>query len=151
MIPRPDEHSEQVSKRLLTIRDRSGLSQQDFADELGISLRSAQNYERGIRKLPAETLTDIARKFEIDPLWVIYGPEERPRPAAHVGVDQDTLSRAIEVVQQSILKASANVDAHQFAKMTAAAYKFYMHNLTGAGADELIESFVAGIGQGHKV
>jgi len=141
---RTNESIEAIAARLLALREGLRLSQQQFADALGISLRAAQNYERGARKLPAETLIEIARKFEIDPLWIMDGPEERPRSLGQVGLDQQTLSRAIGIVQRAVLETDANVDADQFANMVAAVYKFYMHNASGAGAEDLIASFVAG-------
>ncbi|MES0864867.1 helix-turn-helix transcriptional regulator [Ruegeria sp. SCPT10] len=141
---RTNESIEAIASRLLALREGLRLSQQQFADALGISLRAAQNYERGARKLPAETLIEIARKFEIDPLWIMDGPEERPRSLGQVGLDQQTLSRAIGIVQRAVLETDANVDADQFANMVAAVYKFYMHNSSGAGAEDLIASFVAG-------
>ena len=121
------------------------MSQQQFADALGISLRAAQNYERGVRKLPSEVLIELARRFEIDPLWIMDGPEERPRYLGNVGLDKATLSRAIRVVQRALLETDAHVHPDQFAAMAAAVYKFYMHNSTGAGADELVASLVAGV------
>lgn len=121
------------------------MSQQQFADALGISLRAAQNYERGARKLPAESLIELARRFEIDPVWVMDGPEERPRYLGNVGLDKPTLCRAIGVVQRALIETNAHVHPDQFAAMAAAVYKFYMHNSTGAGAEELVAGLVAGI------
>lgn len=133
-----------IAGRLLALREDLGLSQQQFADALGISLRAAQNYERGVRKLPAETLIEIARRFQIDPLWIMDGPEERPRSLSQVGLDQGTLSKAIGIVLRAVEETNADVSSDQIANMVAATYKFYMHNSSGAGGEDLIASLVAG-------
>ncbi|WP_370656159.1 helix-turn-helix domain-containing protein [Paracoccus wurundjeri] len=52
-----------------------GLSQQALANALGISLCGEQSYERGIRKLPADVRIELAKLYNIDPLWVMGGPE----------------------------------------------------------------------------
>jgi|GEM_PF-3284349 len=144
MQTRSNESIELVASRLLALREDLALSQQQFADALSISLRAAQNYERGVRKLPAETLIEIAGRFQIDPLWIMDGPEERPRPLGQVGLDQRTLSKAIGIVLRAVEETNADVGTDQIANMVAATYKFYMHNLSGAGGEELIASLVAG-------
>ncbi|WP_170431707.1 helix-turn-helix domain-containing protein [Ruegeria arenilitoris] len=141
-----NESIEAVADRLLALREELRLSQQQFADAVGISLRAAQNYERGTRKLPAETLIEISRRFQIDPLWIMVGPEERPRSLGQVGLDQRTLTRALGIVLRAIDETNADVSHDQIANMVAATYKFYMHNASGAGGEDLIASLVAGYG-----
>ncbi|HQR96714.1 MAG TPA: helix-turn-helix transcriptional regulator, partial [Thiotrichales bacterium] len=69
-----------IADRLLLIRTNLGLSQKEFADRLGISLRAEQNYERGDRAIPSDVLLSLAKNFDIDPMWILDGPETNPRP-----------------------------------------------------------------------
>ena len=131
-----------IARRFLAIRLELGLSQQAFADALNISLRGEQNYERGVRKLPSDILLELARKFQIDPIWVLEGPEERPRYLAAVGLDRPTLARAIRVVQEAFSRAGRSPQTEEFAGMVASVYQFYLDNASGAGAEALVNGLV---------
>ena len=52
--------------RLRTLRTNKGLSQQDFAKQLGISKSSVNMYERGEREPSFEMLEVIADYFNVD-------------------------------------------------------------------------------------
>lgn len=138
-----NESIDLVAKRLLAVRLELGLSQQEFAEALGLTLRAAQNYERGVRKVPADVLSKLTLRFDIDHTWVMEGPEERPRRIANSGLDQETLARAVAVVQRALTETSTNANPQQIARMTAAVYKFYMYNASGVGSEDLIQSLVS--------
>lgn len=61
-----------ISERLKEVRDALGLSQQAMADQLGVSLRSQQNYEAGKRTPDAEYLAALAEK-DVDIQYVLTG------------------------------------------------------------------------------
>ena len=63
-----------IGGRLAAARERTKLSQNDFAERLGISPRAYQNYERGEREVPATVLRLLYETFGVDPLWVLIGP-----------------------------------------------------------------------------
>lgn len=135
-----------IARRFLAVRLYLGLSQQLFSQALGISLRAEQNYERGVRKLPAEVLIEIARKYSIDPLWIMDGPEERPRPLGKVGLDEALLVKSILLVERAVAETGAAIDANQQARMVSAVYQFYMDNASGAGAEQLVMGLVGAAG-----
>lgn len=54
------------NERLKLLRRESGLSQQDFAKQLGTSKSSVNMYERGEREPGIETLEAIADYFNVD-------------------------------------------------------------------------------------
>ncbi len=137
-----NEYVDLVARRFLAVRLENGLSQQAFADALGISLRGAQNYERGMRKLPSEVLLALAKVFEIDPLWVLEGPEERPRHLASAGLDRETLARSVKIVRNAFAAANKPMDDEQFPAIVAAVYQFCMNNASGAGAEALVDNII---------
>ena len=47
-----DDQNIASGRRLVAIREESGLTQEEFADRLGLSLRAYANYERGEREIP---------------------------------------------------------------------------------------------------
>ena len=65
--------NEEVGARLRDLRFKSDLSQRQFADFLGISLRAYQNYERGERKIPADIVRKLVDKSDINPIWLLSG------------------------------------------------------------------------------
>ncbi len=71
-----------IGKRIQAIRNSMGLSQQDMADKLGISMRAYQNYERGDRPVNKQFLCFFSEVFGVDVNFVLFGrssdgPESR--------------------------------------------------------------------------
>lgn len=50
---------------LFRIRERAGLSQTEFAKEIGISVQRYNAYENGKRRLPVEIALQISNHFNI--------------------------------------------------------------------------------------
>lgn len=132
----------QQARRFLALRLSLGLSQQAFADGLGISLRAEQNYERGARRLPAELLLNLSKVHQIDPLWVLDGPGDAPRKLAASGVDVALLTRATRLVRAAVVGAGKDVSEDQFAEWVAAVYRFYSENDSGTGAEALVKTLI---------
>lgn len=68
-----------MAQRLALIREQSGLNQADFAARLGFPKRTYLSWERMEREPPAALLKAILDVFDIDPAWVLAGPEALPR------------------------------------------------------------------------
>ena len=64
-----------ISQRLKTIRRKARLLQPEFAKRLGLSPRAYSNYERGERTIPAQALKALHDQFQVDPIWLLSGPE----------------------------------------------------------------------------
>lgn len=62
-----------VGERLFQVRRRHRLSQQAFAQSLGVGARTYQNYERGDRPVNKELLLALYEQFHCDPTWVLTG------------------------------------------------------------------------------
>lgn len=131
------------AQRFLAIRTDRGLSQQAFADALGISMRAEQNYERGERRLTAEILLSLAKVYGIDPIWVMDGPGEVPRKLIAGGdVDAAILARALRVVNAAVAESGKRVGDARIAEWVAAIYRFYAENPSGTGPDLLVKSLI---------
>ena len=86
--------------RLKSLRNRKGLSQAEFAKQIGVSKSSVNMYERGDREPNFETLEAIADYFNVD-LDYLMGKSEienRARsilsistPATHLSADESDL------------------------------------------------------------
>ena len=75
------------NERLKLLRRESGLSQQDFAKQLGTSKSSINMYERGEREPSLETLEAIADYFNVDMDFLLGKSEHRSKAAWLEGID----------------------------------------------------------------
>lgn len=62
-----------VGSRLMAVRNKQQLSQTQFANLLGISLRAYQTYEAGQRSIPIEALQALNRELNSDLNWILMG------------------------------------------------------------------------------
>jgi transcriptional regulator with XRE-family HTH domain len=60
-----------VGRNLRLLRIARGMSQEDFADFLGVHRTYLGGIERGERNLTLKSLERIARRIEVDPLWLL--------------------------------------------------------------------------------
>lgn len=68
--------------RLKLLRTKYGLTQQEFANKVGLSARTYAAYERGERKLPRETEEKIKQIFGITPYDLFLMPSPQKLAAA---------------------------------------------------------------------
>lgn len=68
-----NEDAATVGGRLLLARSSLSLTQPQFADALGLSLRGYQNYERDERGPSEELIRAAWGTFGIDPVWLLTG------------------------------------------------------------------------------
>lgn len=76
------------NERLKLLRREAGLSQQDFAKQLGTSKSSINMYERGEREPGLETLEAIADHFNVDMDYLLGKSEHRSKSAWLEGIDK---------------------------------------------------------------
>lgn len=68
-----DSVKEGFGDRVRIVRSMTYCSQQEFAEQLEVSLRAYRNYERGEREMPASLLMTLYTKYRVDPVWVLTG------------------------------------------------------------------------------
>lgn len=64
-----------LAGRIRECRKQLGMSQEDLASHLGVSFQQVQKYERGINRITAARLFEIARIFRI-PVEALYPSSE---------------------------------------------------------------------------
>ncbi len=67
-----------VAERLRLARNYVGLSQQEFADQIGYSRRQVNAWESASNTPPIWALLAVRKIFDIDPEWVLAGPGDIP-------------------------------------------------------------------------
>src|ERR671914_379353 len=63
--PDPSVHLQGLARRIRALRERLGLTQEDFATRCGISVSFASLLERGERSPSYETLVDVSEALEV--------------------------------------------------------------------------------------
>lgn len=88
MLPGPSDastvsgHLQGLARRIRALRERRGLTQEDFAARCGISVSFASLLERGERSPSYETLLQVASALEL-PLWELLKLEDAQDSGAH--------------------------------------------------------------------
>jgi transcriptional regulator with XRE-family HTH domain len=73
-----EESDAVVGQRIQNIRNQEGMSQAEFAEALGISLRAYQNYERGDRPVSKQLLCSLKSIFGASLDYILDGGESGP-------------------------------------------------------------------------
>ena len=69
-----------IGKRIKTIREKTGLSAENFAELMGEKTRTYWSYERDETKnLPFDFLQLLAARFSVNLHWLITGEEAKPQ------------------------------------------------------------------------
>ncbi len=110
-----------IGRRLAGVRERTRLSQNEFAERIGLSPRAYQNYERGEREIPAITLKTLYDVFGIDPLWVLTGPGWSP-PDKTPSPNLDVLESVVIAVEKNLLKTHRKLAPAKKARLIKVLY-----------------------------
>lgn len=62
-----------IGQRIKSVRLSAGLSQPEFAEQVGVSQPTVSRVEAGSRMPDAHLLKMIAEKFGYDPTWLLLG------------------------------------------------------------------------------
>lgn len=60
-----------LAERLISLR--TGLSRREFAKSLGITESTLRNYEKGVSSPDAQFLTELCKKMNLSPEWLLFG------------------------------------------------------------------------------
>ena len=60
-----------LAERLISLR--TGLSRREFAKNLGITESTLRNYEKGASSPDAQFLTELCKKMNLSPEWLLFG------------------------------------------------------------------------------
>lgn len=63
-------------RRILKIREAEGLSQEKFAEKLGLSRNFINQVENGKKNISDRTISDICREFNVNEHWLRTGEGE---------------------------------------------------------------------------
>lgn len=110
--PRPDALDVHVGARLRERRTGLGMSQEQLAESVGLSFQQIQKYERGVNRIGASRLWEVARALDV-PLDFFYRDSNTP-PSPHRPTfsfaehGQEAFGEAVPEVQE-LLDAYARI------------------------------------------
>ena len=84
-----------MHNRIKTIRTTAGLTQQEFADKLGIKRGTIANYELGRNEPIDAVITLLCREFSISEDWLRTGEGDMRTPRSREEEIADLVARAI--------------------------------------------------------
>lgn len=119
-LANPDENV-LIGERLATARELQQLSQVEFAEQLSLSPRAYQNYERGERELPSTVLTSLHAVFGIDPLWVLIGQSRESRKSS-VSNKPDVLEVVVVAVETHLQRVHKTMTPAKKARLIKLLY-----------------------------
>ncbi|HET8555210.1 MAG TPA: helix-turn-helix transcriptional regulator [Rhodanobacteraceae bacterium] len=117
------DQNQAVGARLASIRASTGLSQNAFADSLGLSARAYANYERGEREMPVALFRALFDEHGVDPLWLLVGPEPEPVQAMERRLDMGLLEDVVRVVEGGLHRANKKLKPDKKARLIRLAYE----------------------------
>lgn len=110
-----------IGRRLAGARERLRLTQNEFAERIGLSPRAYQNYERGEREIPALALKTLYEVFGVDPLWVLTGPGWTP-PDSPPPPSLNVLEAVVIAVEKYLHKSQRKLSPTKKARLIKMLY-----------------------------
>lgn len=65
-----------IGDRILELRNKLNISQEEMGNKIGVSRFSVSNYETGKKKVTDRAVKDICREFSVNYLWLTQGVGE---------------------------------------------------------------------------
>jgi transcriptional regulator with XRE-family HTH domain len=97
----------ELAERFRSIRNKTGLSQKDFAATLDISQSAVAEIERGSREPSRNMMIALANKYHISLDWLLLGVEPAPGGAAQDTEEVAALKKEISDLETKILELEA--------------------------------------------
>lgn len=95
-----------LTNRLLTLRKKKGISQQEISKRLGVARTTYASYEQGTREPDIETLHKLANFFEEDLNWLITGERKEDNLDEQKRILLERFDKLSDADQQVILELS---------------------------------------------
>lgn len=115
-----------LGERLAAVRTAVGLSQDAFAESLGLSPRAYANYERGEREIPSAVVRTLYEVHGTDPLWLLAGPGIDPVYAPERQLNLPLLEELIRIVESSLQRAHKTLRPDKKARLIRLGYEHCM-------------------------
>lgn len=100
-----------MKNRIKEIRKINGLTQQEFADKLGVSKQNIVNYECR-DKIPSQSaIANICRTFNVNETWLLTGTGEMTSPV--------TREQEVAAIASNLFKEDENSFKYKLIKLVS--------------------------------
>lgn len=115
-----------LGERLVAARIAAGLTQNAFAESLGLSPRAYANYERGEREIPATVVRKLYEIHGTDPVWLLTGPGLDPVYVPERRLNLALLEELIRVVETNLQRVHKTLRPDKKARLIRLGYEHCM-------------------------
>lgn len=98
------------SQKLKLLRNQLGLTQEEFANRIGVSRNSVANYETKVREPVAAVFSLICREFNVNEKWLREGVGEMFLSDERISLDEYARVHGITERERSIIEKFLKVD-----------------------------------------
>jgi transcriptional regulator with XRE-family HTH domain len=124
-----------ITERLQAIRKKQGLTQEKFAEVLGLSHSAYKTYERGERVIPSTVYETLFEKFAVDPTWLFTGLD-----AISTDKNYSILEEVVSKLTQRLAEQGKSYPPEKIGKMVKLLYEFRLQN--GGISDAYLDDFI---------
>ena len=124
-----------ITERLQAIRKKQGLTQEKFAEVLGLSHSAYKTYERGERVIPSTVYETLFEKFDVDPTWLLTGLD-----AMSTDKNYSILEEVVSKLAQRLGEQGKSYPPEKLGKMVKLLYEFRLKS--GEISDASIDDFI---------
>lgn len=130
-----------IGRRLAAVRAQVRLSQEAFAQALGLSKRAYIHYERGEREVPSGLVKALYDLYAIDPIWLMSGEDLQPQKARALPIDFRLINSVVEALDIELAALGRCMRADHRARVMKALYQLALEQ--GRLSKEIVADVVA--------
>jgi len=129
-----------IGQRLAIVRSKTGMTQLDFAEALGLSRRAYINYEQGRRDVPVSIIKTLMDDFNTDPVWLIDGGDTPFRKASQGSLDYALLQHIDIQLRERLAESDLVIPISDLSKRVWLCYEQVVDK--GANVEDTIDFLI---------
>lgn len=99
-----------LSDRIILIRKKFNLTQEEFGKKLGVARNTITGYERNLRTPMEQTIKSICREFNVDYIWFTTGEGEMFSKHSNFYWNELSNKYTLDELDKNLIEAYLNLD-----------------------------------------
>lgn len=116
-----------LGSRIRYVREQAGLTQEEFATQVGVVRSSQSSYEKDASSPKTETTTEICARFHISPQWLLMGIGE-PFSKTELVTELDANSTDVNIIMVPMVEALLSAGSGSFETSDYSERKYAFRN-----------------------
>lgn len=109
-----------IGRRLRRAREAKRLTQKEVAEKIGIHNSTLGKYELGEREPDFDTIKKLAEVYEVSPVWLLIGSEEK---FSHAEARPVELNKTIQLIEYEAERLGLSPTDPEFQKLLSNAFE----------------------------